>query len=202
VCISLSCHVVRRVCVYAGSNPGSHPAYAEAAQALATTMAERSIGLVYGGGKVGLMGVLADTMLEHGGEAIGVMPQALIDREIGHPGLTELRVVDSMHERKALMAELSDGFVAVPGGIGTLEELIEVYTWSQLGIHEKACGVLNVRGYYDHLAALLDHAVAEGFLRPQHRAVLSVASEPAELLDRLAAYEPPTVGKWLELDES
>jgi uncharacterized protein (TIGR00730 family) len=193
---------VRRICVYAGSNPGSHPAYAEAAQALASTMAGREIGLVYGGGKVGLMGVLADTVLEHGGEAIGVMPQALIDREIGHPGLTDLRVVHSMHERKALMAELSDAFVAVPGGIGTLEELIEVYTWSQLGIHDKACGVLNVRGYYDHLAALLDHAVAEGFLRPQHRVVLSVAGEPAELLDRLAAFEPPAVGKWLELEES
>jgi hypothetical protein len=193
---------VRRVCVYAGSNPGSDPAYAEAAAAFAATMAERGIGLVYGGGKVGLMGVLADTMLARGGEAIGVMPQSLIDREIGHPGLTELKVVDSMHERKALMAELSDAFVAVPGGIGTLEELIEVYTWSQLGIHDKACGVLNVKGYYDHLAALLDHAVAEGFLRPQHRAVLSVASEPAELLDRLAAFEAPTVTKWLELDES
>jgi uncharacterized protein (TIGR00730 family) len=193
---------VRRVCVYAGSNPGSHPAYAEAAQALAATMAARGIGLVYGGGKVGLMGVLADTMLEHGGEAIGVMPQALIDREIGHPGLTELRVVRSMHERKSQMAELSDAFVAVPGGIGTLEELIEVYTWSQLGMHDKACGVLNVRGYYDHLAALLDHAVAEGFLRPQHRAVLSVAGEPAELLDRLAAFVPPAIGKWLELEES
>ena len=193
---------MRRVCVYAGSNPGSHPAYADGARALARVMAERGIGLVYGGGRVGLMGVLADTMLEAGGEAIGVMPQALIDREIGHRALTELRVVDSMHERKALMAELADAFVAVPGGIGTLEELIEVYTWSQLGIHRKACGVLNVRGYYDHLAAQLDHAVHEGFLRPQHRAVLSVASEPAELLDRLAAYEPPAVGKWLELDES
>ena len=193
---------MRRVCVYAGSNPGTHHDYAAGARALATTMAERDIGLVYGGGKVGLMGVLADTMLEAGGEAIGVMPRALIDREIGHPGLTELKVVDSMHERKALMAELADAFVAVPGGIGTLEELIEVYTWSQLGIHSKACGVLNVRGYYDHLAALLDHAVAEGFLRPQHRAVLSVASEPAELLDRLAAFVPPAVGKWLELDET
>jgi uncharacterized protein (TIGR00730 family) len=193
---------VRRVCVYAGSNPGSHPDYADAARALAATLAERGIGLVYGGGKVGLMGVLADTMLDARGEAIGVMPQALIDREIGHRGLTELRVVDSMHARKALMAELSDAFVAVPGGIGTLEELIEVYTWSQLGIHRKACGVLNVRGYYDHLAAFLDHAVTQGFLRPQHRAVLSAASEPADLLDRLAAYEPPAVGKWLELEES
>ena len=193
---------MRRVCVYAGSNPGSHPDYAGAARALASTLADRGIGLVYGGGRVGLMGVLADTILEAGGEAIGVMPRSLIDREIGHRGLTELKVVDSMHERKAQMAELADAFVAVPGGIGTLEELIEVYTWSQLGIHSKACGVLNVRGYCDHLAALLDHAVAEGFLRPQHRAVLSVAGEPAELLDRLAAYEPPAVGKWLELEES
>jgi uncharacterized protein (TIGR00730 family) len=193
---------MRRVCVYAGSNPGTDSAYAEGARALATTLAERGIGLVYGGGKVGLMGVLADTILQAGGEAIGVMPQALIDREIGHPRLTELKIVDSMHERKARMAELADAFVAVPGGIGTLEELIEVYTWSQLGIHQKACGVLNVNGYYDHLAAFLDHAVTQGFLRPQHRAVLTVADEPAELLDRLAAYEPPSVGKWLELDQA
>jgi uncharacterized protein (TIGR00730 family) len=193
---------VRRVCVYAGSNPGSDPAYADAARALAALMAERGLGLVYGGGKVGLMGVLADTILAHGGEAIGVMPQALIDREIGHTGLTELKVVDSMHERKALMADLSDGFVAVPGGIGTLEELIEVYTWSQLGIHDKGCGVLNVRGYYDALAAFLDHAVSEGFLRPQHRATLTVAEDPGELLDALANYTPPRVGKWLELDQT
>jgi uncharacterized protein (TIGR00730 family) len=193
---------VRRICVYAGSNPGTDPAYADAARELAALLAERGIGLVYGGGHVGLMGVLADTALAAGGEVIGVMPQALIDREIGHTGVTELRVVGSMHERKALMAELSDAFVAVPGGIGTLEELIEVYTWSQLGIHAKACGVLNVAGYYDHLAAFLDHAVEAGFLRPQHRAVLSVASSPADLLDRLAAYEPPVVGKWTELERS
>jgi uncharacterized protein (TIGR00730 family) len=191
-----------RVCVYAGSNPGSDPAYAEATRALGAELAARGIGLVYGGGKVGLMGVIADTVLAAGGEAIGVMPQALIDREIGHPGLTELKVVHSMHERKALMAELGDAFVALPGGIGTLEELIEVYTWSQLGIHDKACGVLNVRGYYDGLATLLDHAVAEGFLRAQHRAVLSFAEDPAHLLDALAAYEPPSVGKWLELDQT
>ena len=193
---------MRRVCVYAGSNPGSDPAYADAARSLAGLMAERGIGLVYGGGKVGLMGVIADTTLAAGGEAIGVMPQALIDREIGHPGLTELKVVHSMHERKALMAELADAFVAVPGGIGTLEELIEVYTWSQLGIHDKACGVLNVRGYYDGLASFLDHAVQEGFLRPQHRAVLTVAEDPGELLDALAAFVPPRVGKWLELDQT
>ena len=193
---------MRRVCVYAGSNPGSDPAYADAARALATVMAERGIGLVYGGGKVGLMGVLADTILQAGGEAIGVMPQALIDREIGHPGLTELKVVDSMHERKARMAELADGFIAVPGGIGTLEELIEVYTWSQLGIHENGCGVLNTSGYYDALAAFLDHAVDEAFLRPQHRATLVVDEDPRALLDALENFERPTVGKWLELDQT
>jgi len=188
---------MRRICIYAGSNFGSEPAYANAVRDLATLLAERGIGLVYGGGKVGLMGVLADTALAAGGEVIGVMPRALIDREIGHAGLTDLRVVDSMHERKALMAELSDAFVAAPGGIGTLEELIEVYTWSQLGLHEKPCGVLNVRGYYDGLAAFLDHAVDEGFLRTEHRAVLSVADEPAALLERLAAYTPPAVEKWV-----
>jgi uncharacterized protein (TIGR00730 family) len=193
---------MRRVCVYAGSNLGSDPVYADAAKALAHLLAERGVGLVYGGGHVGLMGVLADAALAAGGEVIGVMPQALVDREIGHRGLTELRIVGSMHDRKALMADLSDAFVAVPGGIGTLEELIEIYTWSQLGIHSKACGVLNVRGYYDALAAFLDHAVEEGFLRPQHRAVLSVAADPGELLDRLDAFEPPTVRKWLELDRS
>jgi uncharacterized protein (TIGR00730 family) len=191
---------VRRVCVYAGSNPGSQPAYADGARALATTLAERGIGLVYGGSKLGLMGVLADTVLEHGGEAIGVMPQALLDREIAHTDLTELKIVGSMHERKALMADLSDAFVAVPGGIGTLEELIEVYTWSQLGIHQKACGVLNVDGYYDHLARFLDHAVMRGFLKPEHRAVLTVAEDPRHLLDRLAAFRPPGVGKWTELE--
>ena len=193
---------MHRVCVYAGSNPGSDPAYADAARALASLLAERDIGLVYGGGKVGLMGVLADTALAAGGEVIGVMPQALVDREIAHRGLSELRVVGSMHDRKALMADLSDAFVALPGGIGTLEELIEVYTWSQLGIHDKPCGVLNVRGYYDALASFLDHAVDEGFLRPQHRAVLTVAADPADLLERFAAYDPPTVAKWLELDQT
>ena len=189
---------IRRLCVYAGSNPGSHPAYAAAARELAGLLARRGIGLVYGGGAVGLMGVLADTVLAEGGEAVGVIPQALIDREVGHGGLTELHVVASMHERKALMEELSDGFVAIPGGIGTLEELIEVYTWSQLGLHRKPIGALNVRGYYDPLAAMLDHAVAEGFLREAHRAALLVAAEPAELLERFAGWQPPAASKWLE----
>ena len=193
---------MRRICIFTGSNPGSEPAYADAAGELATLLAQRGIGIVYGGGKVGLMGVTADAALAAGGEVIGVMPRALIDREIGHGGLTELRVVDSMHERKALMVELSDAFVALPGGIGTLDELFEAYTWSQLGIHDKPVGVLNVAGYYDRLIAFLDDAVDAGFLRPQHRATLAVAADPVELLDALAAYEPPQVGKWLELDEA
>jgi len=191
-----------RVCVYAGSNPGTHPVYSEAAADLATLLARRGIGVVFGGGKVGLMGVLADTALAAGGEVIGVIPQDLMDREVGHAGLTELHVVGSMHERKALMAELSDAFVALPGGAGTLEELIEVYTWSQLGLHAKPMGVLNVAGYYDGLAALLDHAVREGFLRPQHRAALLSEETPAALLDRFVGWRPPAIGKWLDRDRT
>ena len=193
---------LRRLCVYAGSNAGARPVYAEAAAALARALAERGIGLVYGGGRVGLMGVLADTILAEGGEAIGVMPQALLDREHGHRGLTELRVVASMHERKALMAELSDGFVAVPGGIGTLEELIEVYTWSGLGIHDKPLGVLDAAGFYAALSGFLDHMVAEGFLREEHRATMLSDSDPGALLDRLEAWEPVAVRHWLDLERS
>ena len=193
---------LQRLCVYAGSNTGSRPEYAAGAAALARTMAARGIGLVYGGGKVGLMGVLADTILAEGGEAIGVIPQALMDREVGHGGLTELRVVASMHERKALMAELAGGFVAVPGGIGTLEELIEVFTWSQLGIHAKPCGVLDTLGFYSGLSGFLDHMVTEGFLRSQHRANMLSAADPGELIDRLEAWEPVHVAKWLDLERS
>jgi uncharacterized protein (TIGR00730 family) len=186
-----------RICVYAGSNPGADPAYAEAAADLARVLTGRGVGVVYGGARVGLMGVLADTALEAGGEVIGVMPQGLIDREVGHTGLTELHVVASMHERKALMAELSDGFVALPGGAGTIEELIEIYTWSQLGLHAKPMGVLNVNGYYDGLAALLDHAVQEGFLRREHRAAMHAEPTAEALLERFAAWQPSGVGKWL-----
>jgi uncharacterized protein (TIGR00730 family) len=194
--------VLRRLCVYAGSNAGARPVYAEAAAELAECMAARDVGLVYGGSKAGLMGVLADTILAAGGEVIGVMPQALVDREFAHTGLTELKVVGSMHERKALMAELADGFVAVPGGIGTLEELVEVFTWSQLGIHDKPCGVLDAAGYYTGLSGFLDHMVQEAFLRAEHRAGLLSASEPGALLDRLEAWEPVSVHKWLDLDRS
>jgi uncharacterized protein (TIGR00730 family) len=193
---------LRRICVYAGSNAGSDPAYAAAAQALGRALAARGTGLVYGGGRVGLMGEVADAALGAGGEAIGVIPEALFDRELGHRGLTELRVVATMHERKALMAELADGFVALPGGIGTLEELVEVLTWSQLGIHAKPCGVLDASGFYSGLRAFLDHMVAEGFLHERHREGLLADADPAALLDRLARWQPPAVHKWLDLEHS
>ena len=173
------------VCVYCGSSFGAKPAYAEATKQLAIALAERNLRVVYGGASAGLMGLLADTVLEHGGEVEGVIPRVLVDREVAHSGLTELHVVESMHERKAKMAELSDGFVALPGGIGTLEELIEVYTWSYLGIHDKPLGLVNTDGYYDGLTAFLDHSVSEGFLRPQTRASLLVAPAPAALVDEL-----------------
>src|SRR4051812_664913 len=189
---------IRRLCVYAGSNAGRDPAYTQAAEHLARLLARRGIGVVYGGGKVGLMGALADAALAQGGHVTGVIPRDLMDREVGHDGLTELRVVGSMHERKALMADLSDGFVALPGGIGTLEELIEVYTWSQLGLHRKPMGVLNVRGYYDGLAALLDHAVREGFLREAHRSALQVHDDAAALLEGFEDWRPSTLPKWTD----
>src|SRR3954447_9414412 len=189
---------IRRLCVYAGSNAGRDPAYTQAAEHLARLLARRGIGGVYGGGEVGLMGALADAALARGGHVTGVIPRDLMDREVGHDGLTELRVVGSMHERKALMADLSDGFVALPGGIGTLEELIEVYTWSQLGLHRKPMGVLDVAGYWTPLAELLDHAVREAFLREQHRAALHVAEDPESLLEAFAAGEPPSLGTWLD----
>jgi uncharacterized protein (TIGR00730 family) len=165
---------MQRVCVFCGSSPGARPAYAEATAEVARLLAGEGIGVVYGGGHVGLMGVLADTVMAAGGEAIGVMPQALVDREIGHTGISELRVVGSMHERKALMADLSDAFIALPGGAGTLEELFEVYTWAQLGLHDKPCGLLDVEDYFSGLVGFLDHAVGERFLREEHRAMLIV----------------------------
>ncbi len=176
---------IRRVCVYCGSRPGRRPAYAEAARLLGTRLAEAGIGLVTGGGKGGLMGIAADAALDAGGEAVGVIPQALLDREVGHEGMTELLVVRTMHERKATMAELADAFVALPGGLGTLEEIAEALTWAQLGIHAKPCGLLDVDGYYAPLVAFLDHAVAQGFVLAEHRAALVVASEPDALLDGL-----------------
>jgi uncharacterized protein (TIGR00730 family) len=194
---------VQRVCVFCGSSPGARPAYAEATAEFARLLVEEGIGVVYGGGAVGLMGVLADTVLAEGGEAIGVIPQALVDREIGHGGLSELRVVGSMHERKALMAELADAFVALPGGLGTLEELFEVYTWAQLGLHRKPCGLLDVDGYYAGIADFLAHAVEERFLREEHRAMLMVERDPVRLIDRLREFEPHGVQpKWIDREQA
>lgn len=192
-----------RVCVFCGSSPGARPAYTEATEELARLLAAEGIGVVYGGGGVGLMGKLADAVLAHGGEITGVIPRALVDREIEHRQVEDMRVVDSMHERKALMAELAHAFVALPGGIGTLEELVEVFTWSQLGLHRKPCGLLDVEGYYQRLADFLDHAVQERFLLEQHRATLMVESDPGALLERLRAYRPDAVEpKWIDRDET
>jgi uncharacterized protein (TIGR00730 family) len=192
---------VRSVCVFCGSKPGTEPAYGRAARALGRTLARERITLVYGGGRVGLMGVLADAVLEAGGEAIGVIPKALVEREISHTGLPDLRVVGSMHERKAAMSELSEGFVALPGGTGTLEEFFEVLTWAQLGEHRKPCALLNIDGYYDPLLAVFDLMVAKGFLIEEHRSMVLVETEPESLLETLTRYRPPEVPKWIEREE-
>jgi hypothetical protein len=189
---------VRRVCVFCGSSLGSNPAYADAARRLGEAVARRRLGLVYGGGSVGLMGVVADAALAAGGEVVGVIPGALERRELAHRGLTRLHVVGSMHERKARMAELSDAFVALPGGLGTLEELAEVLTWAQLGLHRKLCALLDAGGYWRPLTAFLDHAVAERFVRPEHRAMLLVEEDPEALLDRLSRFRPPAVQRWID----
>jgi uncharacterized protein (TIGR00730 family) len=193
---------MKNICVYCGSSPGRLDAYADGARALAQALVARDLGLVYGGASIGLMGLVADTVLQLGGRAVGVIPHALARKEVAHKNLTELHITQSMHERKTLMAELSDGFIAMPGGIGTFEEIFEVWTWAQLGIHAKPCGLLNVAGYYDWLTTFLDHAAAEQFLKPQHRGVLIVEQEPVALLDRFASYQPPGVQKWLDKDET
>ena len=186
--------VLSRVCVFTGSSPGALDAYANAARALACVLLSRQQTLVYGGAKVGLMGVLADAVLQGGGKVIGVIPAHLEAKEVAHQGLTDLRVVGSMHERKAVMADLSDGVIALPGGLGTLEELFEMLTWAQLGLHRKPCGVLNVAGYFDRLLAFLDHAVTQRFMSEPHRGLLLADHDPAALLDRMAAYEPVQTG--------
>ena len=191
-----------RIGVFCGSSVGNRPAYRKAAVDLAGTLVRRNLGLVYGGARVGLMGVLADAMLQQGGEVIGVIPQALLDLEIAHTGLTDLRVVSSMHQRKALMVELSDGFIALPGGYGTLEEFSEVLTWAQLGLHRKPCGLLDVDGYFNSLLALFDGAVSSGFLRPENRALVLQAADPGTLLDLFASYQPVSVPKWITSAEA
>jgi uncharacterized protein (TIGR00730 family) len=190
------------ICVFCGSNGGADPAYLAAAEAVGTGLAQRGIRVVYGGGRVGMMGAVADAARAAGGEVVGVIPQQIFDLEIGHTGLDDLRVVGSMHERKALMAELSDAFVALPGGIGTLEELFEVYTWAQLGIHAKPLALLDVAGYYRPLAAFLDHAVAQRFLRPETREMLAVADDIDGLLPTRVRWQPAPMHKWIDLDQT
>ena len=194
---------VERICVFCGASPGARPEYRAATAELARLLVAEGIGVVYGGGGVGLMGALADAVLAEGGEITGVIPRSLVDREIAHRDVSDMRVVGSMHERKALMADLADAFVALPGGIGTLEELFEVYTWAQLGLHQKPCALLNVEGYYDDIADFLRHAVAERFLREETRELLMVESDPATLIERLHSFEPRAAApKWIDRDET
>jgi len=193
---------IRRVCVFCGSSEGSEPAYREAAVALGALLARERIGLVYGGASVGLMAAVADAVLGGGGEAIGVIPKGLVAREVAHERLTELRIVDTMHERKHAMAELSDAFIALPGGIGTLEELFEVLSWAMLGIHAKPCAVLNVAGYYDPMLAFLDRAADAGFVRAHHRGLLLRARDAPAALTAIRAHQPPPTPTWLTPDQT
>jgi hypothetical protein len=193
---------MKRVCIFCGSNPGVRPAYAEAAGELARLLVKLGTGIVYGGGNVGLMGILADAAMVAGGEVIGVIPLALFSKEVGHTGITDLRVVASMHERKALMAELADGFIAMPGGWGTFDEFCEILTWAQLGLHNKPCGILNTENYYDTLLAMFDHSVAEGFLKPEYRSLMIAAKEPEELVSKMQAYRGQVLAKWIEKSQT
>lgn len=186
---------MRRICVFCGSSPGAIPAYTAAARQLGKTLAVKKIALVYGGGNVGMMGEVADAVLSEGGAVTGVIPKAIADMAVAHTALSDLRIVESMHARKALMAELSDGFIALPGGLGTLEELMEVLTWAQLGFHQKPCGLLNVKGYFDSLLQFIDHVSDQQFIQPAHRDLLLVAAEPAALLEKFKHYRPLKVDK-------
>lgn len=187
---------MERLCVFCGSSMGASSEYKKGAEALGKVLAERGITLVYGGASVGLMGVVADSVLEAGGEVIGVIPKRLVDREIAHSNLTQLFIVDSMHERKAKMAALADGFVALPGGPGTLEEFFEVFTWAQLGEHHKPCGLLNINNYYAPLISLFDHMIAEKFLKKAYRSIVIVESDPSAIIEKFLHYEPLQVAKW------
>lgn len=194
--------VPSRICVFCGSSRGRNPNYMAAAVALGQSFVEQRVTLVYGGASVGLMGALADSVLASGGTVVGVIPETLVEKEVSHKGLTELHVVASMHERKALMAELADAFIALPGGFGTIDELCEILTWGQLGMHAKPIGLLNIDGYYESLLAFFDRAVSEGLVRQEHRELLLEAREPKSLLDSFASYEAPQVEKWLDRGET
>jgi uncharacterized protein (TIGR00730 family) len=190
--------ILRRICVYCGSNPGNDPAHKAAAHELGAFLAKQGLGVVYGGGNVGLMGAVADGALSAGGEVIGVIPQSLLEKELGHRGVTELHVVRSMHERKQMMVDLSDGFIALPGGFGTLDELFETLTWLQLAFHNKPVGLLNLGGFFDGLVDFIHHMSHAGFLKPEHARCVLVESDPATLLGRMRAFQPPDLGKWIE----
>lgn len=193
---------MNRICVYCGSNPGSRPEYRQAARMLGHEMAARGLGLVYGGASIGVMGAVADAVLEKGGSAIGVIPHSLATKEVAHSQLDDLIVVESMHERKAKMAELSGGFIALPGGWGTIEEIFEMLTWAQLGFHEKPCGLLNVTSYYDHLFTFLEHAIDQRFVKEEYRPMIIMDEDPAALLDRFDGYRAPKVKKWIGPEET
>lgn len=192
---------MRSVCVFCGSSEGGNPAYAAAARQIAAVLVRRGLRLVYGGGRVGLMGALADAALAAGGEVIGVIPEALVSKELAHRGLSDLRIVGTMHERKALMADLSDGFITLPGGFGTLEEFLEVLSWAQLSIHTKPCGLLDIENYYGPMIELFDRAVTEGFVAPDHRALVLTERDPDLLLDLMERYTAPITKKWIEPEE-
>ena len=193
---------MKRISVFCGSSAGHRLEYAAAARAMGEALARRGLGLVFGGGQVGLMGIVADACLAAGGDVIGVIPRGLARKELAHAGLKDMRVVESMHERKALMAELSDAFVALPGGFGTLEEFFEVLTWAQLGIHHKPCALLNVAGYFDPLLKLIEHSVDEGFVNPEHRRLLLQAPTADAVLDAIAQFEPPSIKRWIEPEKT
>lgn len=193
---------MQRICIYCGSSPGNNPIYRDVAERLATEMVSRNLGLVYGGASIGIMGVIADAVMAQGGEVIGVIPKVLVEKEVSHMSLTDLRVVNSMHERKSLMAELADGFIALPGGLGTLEELFEILTWAQLGLHQKPCALLNVNGYYDALISFLDLAVAEQFVKPKHRGLLLVEQNPSRVIELLLDYQATTVERWIAVADT
>ncbi|MBN8182383.1 TIGR00730 family Rossman fold protein [Roseibium aggregatum] len=193
---------MKSICVFCGSSYGALEAYADIARETGRAIAEQGYTLVYGGAKVGLMGTVADAALEAGGKVIGVLPRSLQDKEIGHEGLSELHLVDSMHERKAMMADLSDAFIALPGGVGTLEEIFEVWTWGQLGYHKKPCGFLNAESYYDHLIAFLDHQTEQGFTKQVMRDMAQIASSPLDMIRRFENYTPPSAPKWINRDET
>lgn len=193
---------MKLICVYCGSNPGRLPDYREAARQLGYEMAARGVGLVYGGASVGVMGAVADAILEQGGQAIGVIPRSLATKEVAHAGLDQLIVVESMHERKATMADLSDGFIALPGGWGTIEEIFEMLTWAQLGFHEKPCGLLNVAAYFDHLFTFLETAIEEQFVREEYRPMIMMDENPSALIARFREYQAPRVKKWIGAEET